>query len=161
MIGIISDTHDNVANVQKAVALFKQRDVEFVLHLGDMVAPGTVRFFEGVKLKLLKGNCDGDIEGHKRFLDKIGGEFLGQEAIFELEGKRFAALHGDDERRLNELIDSQGYDCVLHGHTHEKRDEIIGKTRVINPGAHYWGAENTIVFLEPRTGKAEFICLND
>jgi putative phosphoesterase len=159
MIGIISDTHDNVANVLKAVELFRQRKVDFVLHLGDVVAPGTIRFFEGVRLKLVRGNCDGDLEGHRRFLEKIGGEYLGTQAVFELDGRRFAAVHGNNTQRLESLIASGKYDYVLHGHTHAKRDETLGRTRVINPGAHYWGAGNTVALLDPAKGRLEFVTL--
>ncbi len=161
MIGIISDTHDNVEDVKKAVELFRQRGADFVLHLGDVVAPFTITFFEGVKLKVIRGNCDGDIETMKKKLEAIGGEYLGEEAFMEIGGKKAAAIHGQNEKRLSELISSGEYDYVFHGHTHRERDEMVGKTRVVNPGAHYWGTGRTIVFFEPEKDLVEFISLKD
>ncbi|MBW2992899.1 metallophosphoesterase [Candidatus Woesearchaeota archaeon] len=148
MIGIISDTHDNVVNVKKAVEKFKEADVGFVVHVGDIIAPKTVTFFEGVKLKAVKGNCDGDIKLIKKKLEEIGGEYLGELGEIEYKGKKFGIYHGTDPARVEGMINSGKYDYVLTGHTHIQRDEKIGKTRVINPGAHYYGAENTIVLLD-------------
>ncbi len=160
MIGIISDTHDNVGNVKRAVEIFRQRKVEFVIHLGDVVAPATIRFFNGVELRLLRGNCDGDIDNQKMVLKEIGGKHLGKVARFVNKGKRFAAAHGHDEAGLERLIRSGKYDYVLHGHTHAMKDKMIGKTRVINPGAHYWDSENTIALLDPAKDRLEFIELD-
>jgi putative phosphoesterase len=159
MIGIISDTHDNVANVQKAMEIFRQRKVDFVLHLGDVVAPATLKFFDGVELRLIRGNCDGDLHNLKKELKEIGGKFLGDQAVFKCEDRRFAAVHGSDQRKLDRLIASRRFDYVLHGHTHLKRDEMVGMTRVINPGAHYWGAENTIALLDPTLDRLDFVVL--
>ena len=39
LIGVMSDTHDNVPLIEKAVALFNDRKVGFVIHAGDYVAP--------------------------------------------------------------------------------------------------------------------------
>ena len=68
LIGIISDTHDNVANILKAVEIFKVR-AEMVIHLGDIIAPATIQFFKDLKIAFLKGNCDGDIELLKKKKD--------------------------------------------------------------------------------------------
>ncbi len=155
MIAIISDTHDNVENIKKAVGIMKGRGVEFCVHCGDVVAPATVRFFDGVKMKFIRGNCDGDTENIKKRAEEIGGEFLGEKAEFEHQGKRFCAYHGHDPAKLDLLIRSGKYDYVLTGHTHKARDEIIGKTRVINPGAHYYGAGETFSILD--NGRLESI----
>ena len=159
MIGIISDTHDNVVNVQKAVKLFTEKQVDFVIHMGDVVAPATVKFFDGVKMKFVKGNCDGDIVMETERILEIGGEYLGELAEFEVEGKKIAAIHGNNSSKLGELIKSNKYDYVFHGHTHKTRDERVGSTRVLNPGAHYFGGENTVVLLDLKRDTAEFVKL--
>ncbi len=38
-IGIVSDTHDNVAAVERATEVFAADGVEVVIHCGDFVAP--------------------------------------------------------------------------------------------------------------------------
>jgi predicted phosphodiesterase len=46
---------------------------------------------------------------------------------------------------------------VLHGHTHEIRDERVGLTRVINPGALHRAARYTAAVLEPASDRLEII----
>jgi putative phosphoesterase len=60
-IGIMSDSHDHIENIKKCVALFREREVEFVIHLGDFVNPNSVRAMKGLKLIAVFGNNDGDI----------------------------------------------------------------------------------------------------
>jgi hypothetical protein len=50
-VGLISDTHDNLPQIEKAVAFFNDKGVDFVIHAGDFVAPFSVAV-------LLKLNCD-------------------------------------------------------------------------------------------------------
>jgi putative phosphoesterase len=157
MIGIISDTHDNVENVLKAKEVFKQKGVSLVLHAGDIIAPKTVDFFDGLKVWFVKGNCDGDVEKIKMFAEKIGGKYLGELAEFELEEKKFCMYHGKDQEKLAELAKSQEYDYIITGHIHQVIDNKEGKTRVINPGAHYYIGTNTIATLDIEKDNLEFI----
>ena len=158
MIGLISDTHDNIPNINKAVDIFKKKGVSLVIHLGDIVSPGTVLYFHGLNIKFIQGNCDGDIEWIKQKIQEINGEFLGKFAELELENKKIALFHGKQKAKLNELINSKKYDYVLHGHTHQKRDEKINNTHIINPGSHYLGEEeHTIALLDLEKDYVEFI----
>ena len=160
MIGIISDTHDNIPQVLKAVQKFKERNVELVFHLGDIVAPATVLFFGGLKMKFLKGNCDGDIEMIKKKIEEISGEWLGLSAEMKIKNKSIGLCHGKDRRKLDSMINCRKFDYVLHGHTHQRRDDHVGNTRVINPGGHYNSPsqpEHTIAFLDAEKDEVEFV----
>lgn len=157
MIGVISDTHDNVVNVKKATEKFKEANVEFVIHCGDVVSPLTLKFFDNLKLKVSKGNCDGEIEGLKKVLQEMGGEWLGEIGELEVKGKNIGVYHGTDQNKLQGMINSKKYDYILTGHTHKQRDETIGKTRIINPGAHYYGSENSIVLLDVEKNVVKFV----
>ncbi|MGB5089822.1 MAG: metallophosphoesterase family protein [Nitrososphaeraceae archaeon] len=77
-IGIISDTHDNIENIQKAVKEFNNRQVEIVLHAGDFVSPIAVESFAGIKLVGILGNNDTDIPGLTSAFNKIHGELKGE-----------------------------------------------------------------------------------
>jgi uncharacterized protein len=44
-IGVISDTHDNLKSMQKALQVLMQHKVELIVHCGDWVAPFAVKFF--------------------------------------------------------------------------------------------------------------------
>jgi|SRR3989338_5214535 len=159
MIGIISDTHDNIIGIKKAVEVFKQRKTELVLHLGDIVAPVTVLYFKGLRIKFLKGNCDGDIEMIEQKAKEIDGEFLGLSSELNIRNKKIALIHKPD--KANEMALSGQYDYLLHGHTHQKRDEKIGNTRIINPGGLYLGNdEHSIALLDIKEDKLEFVKIN-
>jgi len=80
-IGIISDTHDNIENILKAVKEFNSRHVDIVLHAGDFVSPIAVESFAGIKLVGILGNNDTDIPGLTSAFNKIHGELKGE--IFE------------------------------------------------------------------------------
>jgi putative phosphoesterase len=160
MIGIISDTHDNIPNVIKAAEIFRQKKPEFVIHLGDIVAPVTVLFFKGLKMRFIRGNCDGDIELTKEKVAEIQGEWLGDFAELDIKGKKIALTHGKYTQVLEQLIKSQKYDYVLHGHTHRAKDEKHGRSRVINPGGHYnspMQPEHTIALLDLQKDAVEFV----
>ena len=161
MIGIISDTHDNIPELIKALEIFKKEGIKDIIHLGDVVAPVTLQHFKGFNLKLIKGNCDGDIPAFNEWMEKIGGEYLGIFGALTLKNKYIALFHGKPPEKLNELIKSNQYDYVLHGHTHIKRDEKVGKTRIINPGTLYLGTkDHYMAILDLEKDKVKFIKLN-
>ena len=57
-------------------------------------------------------------------------------------------VHDLDKRRARWAA---GYDVVIHGHTHRWRDEVVGRTRFINPGTatrpQFGGTERTMARL--------------
>ena len=71
MIGVMSDSHDNVTQVRKAVTLFKDAGCDLVLHAGDVVAPFAARELEalGCPVKAVFGNCDGEKQGLEMALE--------------------------------------------------------------------------------------------
>ena len=157
LIGIISDTHDNVDAIDRAVRIFKEYKVDLVLHLGDIVAPMTISNFDGLNIKFVRGNNDGDILNIKKRIEEIGGDYLGDISQLDLDGKSFALYHGTHPQILFALIHSDKYDYILRGHTHKQQDERVGSTRIINPGALYGRAEKSIAVLDVLEDNLEFI----
>ena len=43
MIGVMSDSHDNVTMIRRAVSLFKDAGCGLVIHAGDFIAPFAAR----------------------------------------------------------------------------------------------------------------------
>lgn len=158
MIGIISDTHDNVLGIKKAVEIFKQYKVEFVIHAGDVVAGVTVLYFDGLKMYFVRGNCDGDNAALRKKIAEIKGQFFETFGEIDCKGKSIAFVHGHDKTLLRELIESQKYDYVIHGHTHVQKNEVDGATRVINPGSLYLGSDmRSIALLDVEKDEVRFI----
>lgn len=135
MIGIVSDSHDNLAAIRQAVAFLNARDVSMVLHAGDFVAPFTVREFKNLKCPFhgVFGNNDGEKKGLSRAFSEMGTEIKEFEEINQ-GGKKIALYHGTITEFLSALISGGEYDVVVRGHTHNPEVKKEGRTLVINPG---------------------------
>ncbi len=157
MIALISDTHENEEAIKKAVSIIKRRKPELVLHLGDIISPPMLDYFRGLRMKIILGNNDGYVEGLRTKAKKLGFEEPKEEVELTHKGKRIYAYHGTDQDKLKQRIRYGNYDYVLTGHTHLKRDEVVKKTRVINPGALFRCNPYTIAFLDVEKDVVEFV----
>ncbi|MHA1201419.1 MAG: metallophosphoesterase [Candidatus Heimdallarchaeaceae archaeon] len=162
-IGIMSDSHDHRLNIRKALAIFEKKEVETIIHAGDLVSPFCVKMFEEYKGKfyLCSGNNKGDTVVISRMMKEVGF-FYPEIGEFILDEKKFALYHGTEELVLNSLIYSKdSYDYVITGHTHKKLLRKVGKTFVINPGEIYDLYDHpTVVVLDTKTRKVEFHSLD-
>ena len=161
-IGLISDTHDNIQNTQNAIMSFKDKNVEIVIHAGDIVSPETVEVFDGMRLIEVLGNNDLEIRELTRAFDKIRGQLKGAFCEIGQDKLIFAVYHGTDSRRKESLIQCGKYDVVICGHTHRAQNKKVGETLVINPGtANGWffGFGATAAIFDTLTRELEFIHL--
>lgn len=147
-IGLISDTHDDLSNLKAALEVLQDEGVAKVLHCGDICGLDTVRALAGLAptdvsqsrqngfdIWIAQGNMDRHL-GLSHAVDHlIGPGRLAWLHRLTLGGYSLAMIHGDNEGFLDGLIGSGKYAYVLHGHTHRRRDQTVGGTRVINPGA--------------------------
>ena len=128
----MSDSHDNMVAIKKAVDLFNEKKVSIVLHAGDIVAPFTAREFGKLKMKFagVFGNNDGD---KPLLLEKFKdiGELHEDFFETELDGKKIVVIH--QPKFVKEVSKEKKYDIIIYGHTH-KVDISKGASLVINPG---------------------------
>jgi putative phosphoesterase len=157
LLGILSDSHDRSEMMRRAVEKLQERGADFFIHCGDVCGPDLLDSLAGLRCALVWGNCDWDRPGLQRYADDIGVRCYGDFADLELAGKRIAILHGDDKSRMDRLLAAQEHDYLLHGHTHVRRDERVGKTRVINPGALHRAAEKTVALLDLAADRLEYL----
>ena len=153
LIGIMSDTHDNLPLVEKAVQKLNAENVALVLHAGDYTSPFTIPKFKALNMKLIGvfGNNDGDHEFlKKRFNECPNCEVRGRFAEVNADGFKIALLHGDEIELLDALINCGGFDAVVHGHSHAEVSRKNGKTLVVNPGevCGYLTGKSTIALLD-------------
>jgi len=135
-IGLLSDTHDNLQNLLKALDIFQQEQPDLLIHCGDITDPETISLVEGFPLYCVFGNMDTQHDELRRVVQDLHPENRA-EPMLELEVgcHKLAVVHGDHRRTLQHLIHSGDYAYVFHGHTHRRRDERVGSTHVVNPGA--------------------------
>ena len=161
MIGIMSDSHDNMDAIHRAVSVFNERYVSSVLHAGDIVSPFTVKALKNLNSKLyyVFGNNDGDILTIKKWFDEIGAELCGDFADLTIEGRRIAMMHGVNESMVRAVASSGDLDVVVRGHTHNKGIEYVKGTPVINPGETSGVLTNkkSVSLLDTDTMDVEFI----
>lgn len=158
-IGVLSDTHDEIASTRAALEILRQQGAAFVIHCGDLTSPEVVLLFEGWDAVFVWGNMDKDTLALRDAVRRIGRASIGDTFTAHLGGAHLAACHGDDAAMLKRLIRSGLYDYVFHGHTHERRDERVGRTRVINPGALGGKRQGprSLCVLDVGSGEAAFI----
>jgi len=161
-VGVLSDTHDNLVNIRKAVDIFSRNGVEALIHAGDFCSPFTIPEFKplfdkGIKMHAVFGNNDGD----RVLLVKRGGDsvaFTDFTSILWLDGKKIVVMHypelADDLFRLG------AYDLVVYGHNHKMRVEGGGK-KLLNPGtcAGYLAETATVALWETRDMAVEIVQL--
>ena len=152
MIGIISDSHDNMNALRKAVEFFNERGVKAVLHAGDLISPFTARAFKELKPKLyfVFGNNDGDKLTLTKWLEEIGATSCGDFGDLTIDGLHIALLHGTNEALVKALAKSGEFDVIVSGHTHEPSIKIIEGVPVINPGesSGVLSGKSTVAILE-------------
>ena len=140
-LGILSDTHNNAANTQAALLLFRQQGVTQLVHCGDVNRAELLELFTGFEMWLVWGNNDTDLSGLRVRAKQLGNiHCMGYDALLEFNGHHIGACHGDDEERLAGLARSGLCDWVFRGHSHIHGIEQIAKsgrgtTKILNPGA--------------------------
>ena len=130
-IGVISDTHDRLPTMRRALSLFQRMNVDAIFHPGDFVAPFAAKLIApdalDIPVHCVFGNNDGEREGLKKILPQVVDGPL----RVELGGKTIAMHHFIDWFKPADL---QGADVVLSGHTHEVSVTRRGDQLLLNPG---------------------------
>ena len=159
LLGVLSDSHDNLGNVERAAELFKSEGVEMVVHLGDIVSPFTLRLLaerlRGTRIVGVFGNNCGEKLGLLKVASKYGVELGEPPRVLELGDRKLLLLHGFGTPQLTrEIVDalavSNRWDAVLYGHTHQVDVRVVNGTLILNPGeaAGYLSGEATVALLD-------------
>lgn len=160
MIGILSDTHDNLTRVREAVRLFNDAGCDLVVHAGDFVAPFTAEELRNLKapVKAVYGNCDGERAGLAQAFRGIG-EIREEPFAFEHAGLRFVVAHL--EGLAARFLAARTCDVIVSGHTHRALIETRDGVLLVNPGeAGGWlRGKSTVALLDPAARTAEIVTL--
>lgn len=134
-IGVVSDTH--MPRFGKAVPAvvretFMRREVELIVHCGDIVDGMAIALFEAIApVEAVAGNNDPP-ELVRR---------LGRKKILEMGQVRLGLVHGDRGAGRSTLVRAQHafagerLDAILFGHSHQPYCKRHDGTLLFNPGS--------------------------
>lgn len=152
LVGIVSDTHDDMEALRRAVDFFNRRGAGSVVHAGDFCSPFTREILGDLDGSFagIFGNNDGD-----RLLlrQRYQGAIHQQPWMTTLGGRKAVLVH--EPVLVDTLVASGKFDLVVFGHTHRAVIERRGGTLVVNPGkaARLHRGEATVSLLD--TGRME------
>jgi len=164
-IGLLSDSHGRARTTQRAVRLLIKQGVDVVVHLGDV---GSVEVIDALVEKVdehgqlmppvhvVFGNTDWDAQALARYADSLGVQVDHPVGRLETEGKTIVFQHGHQDAAMSQAL-AEGVDYLCHGHSHRQRDEMVGSTRVVNPGALFRAAEYTVAVIDTATDSVRFL----
>jgi len=130
-LAILSDTHDHMDRIAKAVDMIHAHGAEALLHLGDFVAPFALKAvmkFNG-PLYAIYGNNDGEKKG----LKNVFPELKDGPCVFELGGRKLGVAHSVEEIPA----EYRGFcDGIFYGHSHARLHipKDAGRPLELNPG---------------------------
>jgi putative phosphoesterase len=153
-IGLMSDSHDHLPRIKQAIEVFNRRQVDFVFHGGDFVAPFALAPLEELRCdwKGVYGNNDGERAGLDR---RSKGRIVAGPLRLTLDGRRLTVIHILEEL---DLTREEG-DVVIFGHTHQAEVRREGHLLLVNPGETYgWlHGRATVALLDLPTLQVELI----
>lgn len=167
LVGVMSDSHDVLVNVDKALELFKREGVRLIIHLGDIVAPFTLARIAGglkdVKVEAVFGNNCGEKPLLLDVARRFGVNITDPPRTLSLAGRRLLLVHGfrtiEATREIVEALALSGkWDAVLYGHTHQPDYRYVQGRLILNPGevAGAFG-DPTVALLDMETLRARIV----
>ena len=135
LVGVVSDTHNNIKNIKKIICLFNEEQVGLVIHTGDISKAETLRNFSELDAPLVGvfGNNDRVEKGLKEICEEYNFKFQEPPLSLTLENKKIAVFHEPDLIK-DYIKEHKDIDLILYGHTHRYKEETIDKTVYFNPG---------------------------
>ncbi len=128
-IGVISDTHlQGYDERLKTIIAEHFRDVDLVIHAGDLVDLRVLDIFEGKEVKAVCGNMD----------YPSVKETLPDQLIIEIQGFKLGVVHGwgapdGIEERI--MARTGDLDCIVYGHSHKPACHKSNGVLFFNPGS--------------------------
>ena len=135
-IAIVSDSHDHIPNLQRAVSRANREGAELLIHCGDLISPFMLPYlhaFHG-QVHLIYGNNAGD------------QHLISSRCATAFNNIRHHGFHGDIvtgtlriafnhyPELARALALSGAFDLVCYGHDHIFSVERLGDCLLLNPG---------------------------
>jgi putative phosphoesterase len=156
-LGILSDTHDELARTCLAIQLLRDAGAEVLVHCGDLASPPIVAALAVLPSWFTFGNHDADsVPALQKAATEFGVTCLGWGGTFEFAGKRIGLVHGHMTMDFRRVL-AEKPDYVFFGHSHFAVDVVDGPVRRINPGALHRALEYTVAVLDLDSGELRLL----
>lgn len=157
-VSIMSDIHDNISNLKKAIKISNENNVEQIIFCGDFCSPIPARIFGEFKgdVHIVFGNGDGDPLTIQRFAytEFPNLKIHGQYAELDINGKKIGVTHYPIYGRA--MAKTGDYDSVFYGHSHDRAKERFGECLCLNPGEIMgWKGKASFAIYDTKTNTAE------
>ena len=161
-IGIFSDVHGHLAELEKTLALFEKLQVDHILCCGDLVDKGkesdaVVTIMREMNIPCVQGNHDFKAQftwfTHHEMLDSKTIDYLSKlppVLSYEWDGVSVFACHANPwqdssvyvfperpEALFREVIHAVDAQIIVMGHTHHPMHIELDGTHLLNPGSIY------------------------
>ena len=151
IIGILSDTHDRLPYIEKAIKRLNEERVKLVLHAGDYISVFTAKPFAELEVPMIGvfGNNCAMINELKDAYAKFDCDIRGYFTQVEAGGLNIALTHGHLKSEVDKAIEGD-YDVVVQGHWHRPAVKKENGKLFINPGevCGYLTGTSTVAFLD-------------
>ncbi|MCB9849542.1 MAG: metallophosphoesterase family protein [Phycisphaerales bacterium] len=156
IVGILSDSHGRADRVRVARKLLEDCGATMLIHCGDVGGVAVFDELVGCDCRFVWGNTDVPTQGVLAYLETTGLQAPATVPLMvEAANNTIHVFHGHEPEFRSAIANPQS-DYILHGHTHAARDERIGKTRIINPGALQRALTYTVATLDVERDKVMF-----
>lgn len=154
-IGMLSDSHGEVARTRLGVKLLRDHGAELLLHLGDIGSEAVLEELLGGPARVVFGNCDQERNlGHYAEILGIAVDHPG--TLLDIPSGRLAYTHGHLDHVTEHLL-AEKPTVFAHGHSHQVRDERIQGVHLVNPGALHRSRRYTVALLEAVEDRFEIL----
>lgn len=135
LIAIISDIHDNLANLEKCLNWCRVSKISSLICCGDITNLETVSYlalnFSG-EIFVVSGNAEIYKESELNKYKNI--HYYGEIGINEINGVNIGFCHEPEKIKKIQEISPLDLDFIFYGHTHKPWLEKRGSTLIVNPG---------------------------
>ena len=148
-LGIISDTHNEFARTALALENLLTRNVDHIIHCGDISSVEILELFKNTNFWFTFGNHDSDNVAIMREWaanNKLAKCLEWGDAV-AMHRKIIGVCHGHMYSDKQRVLTAKP-DYLFHGHSHTFTDVRKNNVRFINPGALHRSDAFTVAILE-------------
>ncbi|WP_425399326.1 YfcE family phosphodiesterase [Aeoliella sp.] len=156
VIGVLSDTHDQLDRTERAVSLLQCNQAELLVHCGDITTRPIIEACSRLPFYFVFGNHDCDMVPElMQAAEEFDANCLEWGGTFEVSGSRIGVTHGHLRSDLRSVLASDP-ELLLTGHFHERADWIEGQVRRVCPGSLHRADQFTVATINLVTNAVSF-----